>query len=132
MNLTDVEHQRHPFELADGKLAQPLFVEQRERAHTDAVLVEQRHLLDDELGPLRIAIEHDNRGIGFLHEVANRGRVRAGGNCVSGIQNRDHSTRSFGRFLELCRKAQAVLGHPDHQRPVGARCPPVVPRRERG
>ena len=55
VELADVEQQRHPLELGHRQLAEPLLVEQRERADPDALLVERGGLGDDRLVVLGLA-----------------------------------------------------------------------------
>ncbi len=75
VDLADVEEQRHPAEVGDRDLAQPLLVEQRLGAHPDAGLVEGGGLVDDPLVGLRGAAEHQHGGLLGSHRVEQRPAV---------------------------------------------------------
>ncbi len=67
MQFPDVEHERDPLQLRDGQLAQPLLVEQRQRADANAMFVQLGHLVHHAVVGLSLTIEHHDVGAAQLN-----------------------------------------------------------------
>ena len=75
VELVDVEQQGDPLELGDRELAEPLVVEQRQRADPHPMGVDAGRLGDHVVQRLRLPVQHDERDPVAGDEVLERRRV---------------------------------------------------------
>jgi hypothetical protein len=118
VQLLDVEHERHPLELAEWQLAEPLFVEQRQRPHPGAARVKHCHLRDHRLGGLCFAVEHDQgrpvRDGGFFDPP----RCGHGGVELCEVERGDKRRWTLGRSLHVRSERLDVVSARDDEHAV--------------
>ena len=117
MYLADVEHEGDSLELTQGQLAEPLLVEERERAHARPPLVEQRSLSDDVLVGLSVAVDDDKRGLHGLGRGYQRQAVACRTSLVAG-EHRRELRRSLRLRLELVAQQLALVEPTDEHEPL--------------
>ena len=128
VHLADVEHHRHPLELADRQLAEPVLVEADERADADPAPVERRGLVDDATPARRRApAEHHHRALRRPRSPVDQREPVAGADHRRGVEGADDDRRPLGVRLELGADERALVAVADDDDPI-ARTRPVARR----